>query len=286
MRARIMIDGILCLIIGKSLKNILTNSNLDFKENRSRSEAKYKGLIITHYKETSNCILRGSIHKFYNGGEHNADLFTYKDFITALAKLETELNINKEDLCLFRMEIGINLPLMLSTKEYINCISEVNNRSPTERSKNCILLKYSQYEIKIYSKSQIYKDVKTNNIIRIEIAYKKKQKMTSDLWKLNTLEDLTNPNLWVKMASVLKKLINTIRFFDFTEITSKRLTPKEELTFYEWSNPVRIDQETNRSKVCRKRKQVAEIYHRVSQSKKAKEFNHIAKEKFKEVLNF
>lgn len=281
-----MIDGIMCSICGDSIENILDNSVLEFVEKRGELEAKYKGLIITFIKKSHRCYIRGSIHKFKNEGIHNADLFTYQDFVISTSKLATELRIGIEDLDIIRFEIGINIPLSLPTHEYINCISEINNIIPTERKKKSILLKYTQYNVKIYSKSSIYREVKNNNIIRVEIAYKKKQKITQDIWKLHTLKDLLNINLWTKISEILIKLISRIVFFDFSEMKNIKFQKKEERVFYEWSNPVRIAQETSRSKVCRIRQRVNQIYHKYTKNMKANEFVNTAKFRLKQCLNF
>lgn len=288
MNSKPMIDGIMCLVGGNSIESILDNNALSYisKNGDDQLEAKYKGLIITFIKKTYRCYIRGSIHKFKNEGVHNADLFTYQDFVSATSKLATELNVVVEDLDIIRFEIGINIPLSLPTHEYINCISEVNNLIPTEKKKRSILLRYTQYDVKIYSKSNIYREFKSKNIIRVEISYKKKQKITQDIWKLYTLKDLLNVNLWTRIANILDKLISKIAFFDFSEMKNVKLERKEERVFYEWSNPVRIMQEVNRSKVCKMRKRVNQIYNKYAKNMKANELVNTAKFRLKQCLNF
>ena len=281
-----MIDGIMCSISGDSIENILDNSVLEFVEKRGELEAKYKGMIITFVKKNHKCFIRGSIHKFKNEGLHNADLFTYQDFYVVVSKLVTELKIAIEDLDIIRFEIGVNIPLSRPTHEYLNCISEVNNLIPTVKNKKKVLLKYIQYNVKIYSKSNICEEFKNENIIRVEIAYKKKQKITQDIWKLYTLKDLLDVNMWTKISNILEKLIRNITFFDFSEMKNAKFQNKEERVFYEWSNPVRIAQETDRSKACKMRKRVNEIYHTYAKNTKANELVNTAKFRLKQSLNF
>lgn len=234
-----MIDGINCRVHGKSYENIMRCDKLEFKDYLNRTEAKYKGLIITIYRDAMTCYLRGSIHLFKNEGRHNADLFTYQDFVCSLYKLGDELGIYSSELQIIRFEIGVNVSLSYPPWQCINTISEIQNVMPTKK-RDSLLVEYSQYIIKVYSKSKQYKEFKDQNILRIEIAYLKKQKLVQDIGKLSTLDELLKHSIWIKMAEVLQKLIAKFVFFDYSELMEKKLMIDEALLFYEWSNAVRI----------------------------------------------
>lgn len=280
-----MIDGIYCRVHGKSLQNIMHCDKLQFKDYLNRSEAKYKGLIVTIYNDAMTCYLRGSIHLFNNDGRHNADLYTYQDFVSSLNKLKDELGISSSDLQIIRFEIGVNIPLSYPPWQCINTISEIQNVMPTKK-RDSLLVEYEQYAIKVYSKSKQYKEFKDQNILRIEIAYLKKQKLTQDLGKLSTLDELLSQSIWLKIADILRRLVAKFVFFDYKEMKNKKLTIDEALLFYEWSNAVRIAQEPSRSRVSRMRKKVREIYQKYSTNKKAKELLALMDEKFKKSLSF
>lgn len=280
-----MIDGINCRVHGKSLQNIMHCDKLQFKDYLNRSEGKYKGLIVTVYKDAMTCYLRGSIHLFNNDGRHNADLFTYQDFIDSLNKLEEEFGISSSDLQIIRLEIGVNIPLPYPEWQCINTISEIQNMMPTKK-RNGLLVEYSQYVIKVYSKSKQYKEFKHQNILRIEIAYLKKQKLTQDIGRLSTLDELLDHSVWKEIADVLKKLILKFTLFDYSEMKNKNLTTAEALLFYEWSNAVRISQEPSRSIISRMRKKVSVIYEKYSENKKAKELLSRVDEVLLNSLNF
>lgn len=281
----IMIDGINCRVHGKSLQNIMHCDKLQFKEYSNRAEAKYKGLIITIYKDAMTCYLRGSIHLFKNDGRHNADLYTYQDFIYSLDKLKKELGVNSLDLQIVRFEIGVNVQLSYPEWQCLNTISEIQNVMPTKK-RNSLVVEYSQYIIKVYSKSKQYKEFRDKNIFRIEIAYLKKQKLTQDICRLSTFDELLNLAVWKKIAEVLKKLITKFVFFDYAEIANKNIAIDEALLFHEWSNAVRILQEPSRSKVSRMRKRVNEIYQKYSENRKAKELIIQINENLNESLRF
>lgn len=280
-----MIDGINCRVHGKSLQNIMHCDKLQFKDYPNRIEAKYKGLIVTIYKDAMTCYLRGSIHLFKNDGRHNADLFTYQCFVSSLNKLKDELGIFSSDLQIIRFEIGVNVPLSYPPWQCINTISEIQNIMPTKK-RNSLTVEYAQYIIKVYSKSKQYKEFKDQNILRVEIAYLKKQKLTQDIGKLSTLDELLNHSAWEKIAEILKRLVSNIVLFDYSEMKNKKLTTDEALLFYEWSNAVRISQETSRSKVSRMRKKVNKIYQKYSENRKARELRKQMEEHLKISLGF
>lgn len=281
-----MIDGICCRVYGESLLNIIHSDKLQFINYQNRTEAKYKGLTVTVYHAAVVvCYIRGSIHKFKNNGIHNADLFTYQDFKLTLGKLKQELGVYSTDLYLVRFEIGVNVPLDYPVKQCMNMISSVNNRIPTKTSHE-MLVKYQQYSIKIYSKNKQYSMFKAENIIRIEIAYHKKEKLTKDISKITTLDEALNPNIWKKMANVLRGLVFKIVFFDYSEINKEELTTDEQLIFYEWSNPVRISQEADKVKKHRCKKQACDIYLKYSRNTKAKQLIKLVNEKLNQTLQF
>lgn len=280
-----MIDGINCRVHGKSLLNIMHCDKLQFKEYPNRSEAKYKGLIITIYPEPLQVFLRGSIHKFKNEGRHNADLFTHQDFIYALNKLKEELGIYSSELEVKRFEIGVNVPLSYPEWQCINTIALINNRMPTKKA-NSLYVEYQQYSIKVYSKSKQYSEFKEKNIIRIEIAYFRKDKLTKDLCKISTLDEVLELSVWRKMADVLKTLVCKIVFFDYSEIKEERLDVKETIIFHKWSNPLRILQEPDKSRKCRMKKRAHDIYLKYSENSKAKDLLRRVDDSLKEILKF
>ncbi len=280
-----MIDGIHCIVHDDSLENIMHSPKLQFANYPNRTEAKYKGLIITIYKESMSCHLRGSIHKFKNDGLHNADLFTYQDFISALKKLELELEIYSKDLYVIKFEIGVNVPLGYPVHQCINTVAFINNKMPIKTTYN-MLVTHQQYSIKVYSKSKQYAMFKTDNILRIEIAYDRKVKLAKDICKIGILNELLNPSIWKKMADVLRELVAKFVLFDYSEIKKEELTLEEFSIFYEWSNSVRISQEYNKSRKFRYKKLAYEIYLKYSKNTKAKHLIKLVDERLDQMLPF
>ena len=71
-----MIDGAKFVVNGAARDNIFKNEHLKF------SEATHHGLRLTVTPDA--CYVRGSLHKFHNGGVHNCDDFTLSDFRESL----------------------------------------------------------------------------------------------------------------------------------------------------------------------------------------------------------
>ena len=279
-----MIDGIHVRVHGKSLLNIMCSDKLDFRNVGNKNESKYKGLIITVFTSSLTCLIRGSIHKFYNDGLHNADLFTLQDFQAALEQLEIELCIYPDDLQLLRIEIGMNVPINYSTRSFIEMIALINGKKPT-RIKYGVELKFNQYSIKVYAKSLQYKNFTQDNIIRIEVAYARMIKFRHDIGHAVTLKDLLNKHLWNKMIEVLEFVISRISIFDYSDLDKESMSNKEQLIFFEWSNPIRLAQEPGRIKRYRFRKKVMELYEQYSENIRFNDFNNSAKRILDEIAS-
>lgn len=270
-----MIDGIKVRVFGDSMLNLLSLDFLIFEKSENKIKAKYKGLIIEYYPNSLACYIRGSIHKFYNEGEHNADQFSRTDFILALKKLENELYISCKDIILCRIELGINILLPYPPLRFINMITLINGRMPIRQPRG-LLVEYQQYSIKIYSKSKQCKLIENKNIIRIEIAYHKISKFYHDIQKIYSLEDLKSKYIWEKFICILKKTIEKITVFDYNEIKEFEIQLNEALLVYEWSNPVRLQQEINRVKKYRKVQKAMSIYEKYSSNNEYKLFLSLA----------
>ena len=91
--------------------DLYKNDRLDFKSRFSHSTseiepwriAKYKGLQIK-VAPTGHVYLSGSVHKFFNGGEHNSNDYTFSDYRHTLDMLNDELGIDSNN-CLAIIEL-------------------------------------------------------------------------------------------------------------------------------------------------------------------------------------
>ena len=223
-----MIDGI-------TLSNIpieaVTNSDiLEFKPMGNREEARYNGLIIA--KNESSCRLRGSIHKYFNGGEHNYNDFTLLDFVNALNDLCRTINIEPQTIRLTGFEIGVNLDVN-NIDRVLDSILLYNNAEPTKR-KGITRFAFADYEVKIYKKE--LKGYKPK--LRFELALRRSRKTKSILSNYvkkhkskeyiscNTLSDLTSSLIWQIYSQELLTIFDDIVMVDTDCLNLSELSKK------------------------------------------------------------
>jgi len=63
-------------------------------------------------------VINGSLHKFSNGGVHNADDYFLSDFKNTLNQLFDEIGLNPEITPVNGFEFGVNIKLNILTKVY------------------------------------------------------------------------------------------------------------------------------------------------------------------------
>ena len=115
-----------------------------------RDEAKYKGFTIKLYQD--KCYVAGSIHKYKNNGEHNADDFLLSEFIQTLNDMAVTLNFNPETVPFYSLEFGVNVELPFDVHTFIDSVVYCNNGILISDRKG-IKFQFSDYEIKIYLKN-------------------------------------------------------------------------------------------------------------------------------------
>lgn len=226
-------------IIIKDLKPSILEANhlLDFYDNINTTTGEIKtknrlGQQITPFKtafynglefkiyETGLITLSGSLHKYWNNGEHNYNDFDLTSVLCVLKDLKSKFNIVAENSVLKCLEIGINIIPSIPTNEVLkHCF--LHKTKPFEDLKNSDEGKYkqaqhSQYIIKIYNKALHYRskgfDIK-DEILRFEIKYTKMQKLNEK--DIYSLQDLINYGIH-KFKNELLNEFNSILFYDNT----------------------------------------------------------------------
>ena len=253
-----MLDGI-------TLYNIpldaVTNSDvLEFKPRGDRREdSRYNGLILSRNEDA--CRLRGSIHKYSNGGRHNYDDFPLSRFIHTLDDLCRTINIEPQAVNLSGFEMGVNIDVE-NVDKVLNSVLLLNNTEPT-RKKGYIKFEFADYAIKIYSKElEGYKPK-----LRFELAVKSKRKKSSiisnfikkyklsslDYISCNRLSDLTNSNIWLIFADELMDIYNNILIADIDSIDTSKLRKKESEIITKGTKPNYWNAENWNSRATRNR---------------------------------
>ncbi|MDQ6470062.1 hypothetical protein RB619_05340 [Flavobacterium sp. LHD-80] len=199
--------------------------------------AYYRGLEFKIY-ETGTIIMVGSLHKYWNGGEHNYNDFGIDEVREVLNDLKEKFGIDPKQCVLKCLEIGINITPPIETNSILdNCF--LHKTKPFESQKNSFEGKYkqvqhAQYFVKIYNKALQYlsKGIKIETeIMRFEIKYTKMQKLNR--LGIFTLQDLMDYGLHNFKKELLKEWHNVL-FFDKTILANTKDVEKRLLKY---SNP-------------------------------------------------
>jgi len=177
-----------------------------------RHTADYKALKITTFP-SGRIEIKGSLHKYFNGGLHNHDNFTIDNVKETIRMLKSELDFDPNRALVQNLEFGVNLSVPFEPSAFIESLISFKFKSfntmgiikPGFGKEHFI----KQYGIKIYNKGLQYGT--SRNILRIE---KKVLVMCALNFGKLYLSDLTNPDLWYHCKKQLVQLIDDILIND------------------------------------------------------------------------
>ncbi|AXT63096.1 hypothetical protein D1816_23020 [Aquimarina sp. AD10] len=174
--------------------------------------ADYKGLEFRIY-DSGSIYVMGSLHKYWNDGEHNYNDLTKEMFFAVVQDLEKRFDIDPKLCILKNLEIGVNIipPIPVNTVLDHCFLHKTNPLCYTHNTDEGKYrqVKYEQYIIKIYNKSLQYGIDK--EILRFEIKYTRMQKIHRE--KIFTLKDLVNYG-FKNFTNILIKEWENILFYD------------------------------------------------------------------------
>ncbi len=182
--------------------------------------AKYNGLtfIITASRKHDNirhCQVQGSLHKYFNNGEHNANDFTFADLQTILEDLKNKFQVIPEKAILRNLEFGVNIKAPITVKELLKNIVAYGNSSFASLKIQGIKvgkwIEKQQYKIKVYDKGKQYKR-KTKNLVRIEISVNKMRFLES--YGIINLSSLKNHSTVFNLGVLLHNFWNNTIYYD------------------------------------------------------------------------
>lgn len=262
-----MLDGFsMQLHDQNAIISILEDSRLSFIPKGNKVQAKYKGLYLSYTPQTYRLWIRGSFHKFYNDNKHNANDFTFDDYLLVLKELYNDLSIDPSTTTIHSIEIGVNINLPYAPEILINSILMYKNKFPINENHG-IRFKFKQYEIKLYSKSSQCSSLKLDNNIRFEVKFRKMLKFRKDIGFVRTLDDFLNKDLWLKagyyLISILDKLL-VVNLFD-KNIDIKSMSSNEYKSFLLLTNPnqLRLLKGSSLSRAKSKLKRLLKKYSRI-----------------------
>ncbi|WAC11060.1 hypothetical protein [Dyadobacter pollutisoli] len=186
-------------------------------------KALYKGLrfeIKPYPDGTTGMTIRGSLHKYFNNGNHNCNQFTFNDLVDVVHDLETRFAVCPASTLIENMEIGVNVNVPFEVKKILTSLISysdktfevINARKPLLGR----LCPSFDFDIKLYDKAlqaatdvPVQKFQEVSNLLRFEVATNRMRWLRS--CNIKTLADLTvrekvSPLLNL-MATVLDKMI-------------------------------------------------------------------------------
>ncbi|MBD0402920.1 hypothetical protein [Flammeovirga sp. EKP202] len=228
----------------------------------------YKGLklIIRETKGQTKCEIKGSLHKFWNDGEHNADTYTYQNYLDTLVKLQNELGVNPTFARLHNLEFGVNVSTPISAEKVLKGLIAYKNKGfegvTIDNKFYHASISNVQYKIKAYDKGkQKHKkeDGKTLNrkLLRLEYHYNKMEQINK--MGIYTLQDLADKEVFKSFGGRLLSVWGDAIFIDRSNnsMRLKEMTEAKRTRFYslldvgKWDNSTTKRQRTRHLKLWR-----------------------------------
>ncbi|WP_142785009.1 hypothetical protein [Changchengzhania lutea] len=198
------------------------------------SEAKYafyKGLFFKIVPSTvskhHHLIIRGSLAKYYNNGEHNAFDFDMNMLKETVKELQNTFKVNPNKAILQNFELGANIKPDKPIKSIIRGIRAYQNSSfgqlKTEEIFDGKQLKRQEYNVKVYDKG-IATPKDTESLLRIELAIKSTK--LGRKHNIKVLADILKPE---NLNSIKLLLISVWRDMIFYDKGAKlrKMTPRQ-----------------------------------------------------------
>lgn len=180
--------------------------------------------------------VRGSLHKYFNGGKHNANDFTPGMVRIAMRDLFGVLRLNPDVMRLGGFEFGINVPLPFSPDRFINAIVAYNPgervpiKTPDVKNKIGVVFEYGDYDVKVYNKStesgEPYHDM---NILRVEIRIKRR-KIVKNV-RLESVSDLLEPVAWKEFIKWLRPVVDRLLIYEHGTVDDSGFSPLKKRLF-------------------------------------------------------
>ena len=186
-------------------------------DGRGRIRAAHRGLRLKYDPAIGLLRIRGSLHTFAHG--HNMGTFTAAEARAACTELAGVLDVPPERLTVHRLEVGLNLPVADSPRQFLESLSSHKNRpfvalTPPPKASRPLLYgaHHSEYRVKAYDKAAYGKlqgryppDTAAPHLLRFEVVFERQRPMlaVTGLPTL-TLADLPRPPVMAAFANHLQ----------------------------------------------------------------------------------
>lgn len=237
-----MFDGCTLILYFSHLDVIHSDQKLQFEKYQEgvyKYSSRYRGLHLKLIYRSKCCIVHGSIHKFWNRGKTNKDLFTIKNLLDALKVLYKELHMSECSNILFQgLEYGVNIELGYDSQKFIDSIIKIKGFEYMRGGVKYIVGRKdsdnsSSHEFKIYHQKIKYSipdgasstKIKSKDVLRFELKIRKMEKFDAIMSKacfpkINNFSDFIDASV----LNILKDYL--LEEFDNLMIWDKELVDK------------------------------------------------------------
>lgn len=231
------------------LDTLMENDILDFQakvniktgELENYSVAYFKGITFkihqNNLEEVQRITFAGSLHKYWNNGEHNYNDFDLQNLDEVLQEFREKLHIYPEDCFIKQLEVGVNFkppfPTPLILKYCMLHKTTLLRWVYTNDEGSYKQAQHKYYFVKAYDKRKHYQNKGhriNHEIMRFELKYRRNQ-LNQEIQKEGaiTLQDILDFGISNFKTKLLKEWDNVL-FYDFTSLDN---TPYKE----RYSNP-------------------------------------------------
>lgn len=220
-----------------NFKEITTNPLLKFicKPNKDKTksykEAIYNGITFKSY-DSGYLTVSGSLHKYYNEGEHNHNDFTFSMLQLVIEDLQNKFHFDLDDCYLHNIELGVNITPVVDTQSIMEGLIIHKNKDFDVRKRGFYKqVHHSQYYLKVYNKANQYN--LSGQLMRFELKVIKMERLKKiGIRKLGDLQETH----WIgSMHDVLLHEWDKILLFD-KSINIDSFTNKKQLQLHRWKD--------------------------------------------------
>ncbi|RPD40530.1 hypothetical protein EG028_14590 [Chitinophaga barathri] len=207
--------------------------------------------------------LKGSLHKYHNGGAHNANSFPFAELVKTVQGLEASFSVLPDRATLHGLEIGVNIWLPFSPlrvlKQVICYINKPFTQIDRRNRRLGLVCSLCEYDVKLYDKGA-QSGVKTGHLLRLEVKVKKMRFIRG--YGIATMADLTEASKVFPLFRLLSEVLRGIVFMDLT-LSKQPLNAHEHRQFLVLSNPKGWE-EMSKYQLSRNRERAELLMHRHS----------------------
>ena len=237
--------GLMERVRSKTGLSVLTALDTETGET-TRQTTQLLNLRLTGHA-SGRTVLQGSLHRYANGGQHNADAFTHERFCRTVGELADLLEVDPATAKISALEAGVNL--YLSTNPLPRIIA-YKGKPPDVRTfggkGNERRWDFEAYTLKGYDKARQYH--LPDPVTRWEVGTGRMRYLNAYGLNVATLADLTNPQRVEAFGPLLADLFAELTFADLTDFdrltNAERKFYKQAATFQFWE---RINNRKERS---------------------------------------